>query len=302
MGTTTDRRERVRAALSILLSFFLSLFLTLLALVLLVQTTFLSPSFFRRQIDRSGYVTNLVADLEDYFVSYGETSGFDASVFTTVLEEQTVRADVVREIDRLYAADGAGADIQAFRDRLYQQLTENVQARQIAVTSEIDGALRYLVQICAETYQDGVGLPLATYAASGIAALRKPLLFALIGVAVLTLFAAAFLFIIQPIRKRALRYYGYACGGAALMLAVPAAWLLLSGRIGRIGITGKALYHLVVTYARQAALGALLAAGILLLLTAGAVCLDIVLTRREGHGGRYAPRHAGGAEQPLPTE
>lgn len=293
MGTTAVRRERIRAVLSVLLAFLLSLFLTLFTLVLLVQATVMSPSYFRNQVARSQYVPHLIEDMEDYFVSYGETSGFDEAFFTTVLDETAVQTDIVREIDRLYGSGGTGADIPAFRDSLYRKLVQNVEARQITITDDIDAALQYLVKICAETYQEGVGLPLASYAAGAVSAMRKPLLFALLGLGVLSLFAGGFLFIIQPVRRQALRYLSYALGGAMLMVAVPAVWLLSSGRIERIGITGKALYHLVVTYLQQTGFAALWAAVILAVLTLGTMLLHLVFARR---ASGYAPRHAGGAE------
>ena len=60
------------------------------------------------------------------------------------------------------------------------------------------------------------------------------------------------------------RYAIYACSGAAVTLTVLALVVLLSGKIEKIGLTGKALYYLVTSYATQTVMLLFVAVGILL--------------------------------------
>lgn len=277
----TPAQERTRNVISWLLSFLLSLFLSLFALLILTQATILSPAFLKRVMEQSGYIGYIKQDMEEIFVSYGISSGFDEAFFLSVLDDAAVQADVEREIDSLYTAGRAGADLEAFQSDLTEKLLENVRQREIAVTPEVEEAVGYLATVCTETYGEGVSLPLASYASDALRSLRGPVRVAAGAVGLLCLFTLAFLFAIRRRRKAFCRYAVYAFSGAALTLALPPAILLLSGRIERIGITGRALYAFVTGYAEQIAYWLFAAAGAMLLLALVLGTVYLVLARRE---------------------
>ncbi len=262
-NASVSKQARLRGGMAWILSFLLCLFLTVLSLLSLLECTLLSPGFLKKQVDKSAYTAHVIEDMEDIFVSYGISSDFDEAFFTSVLTEEEVRADIYAEIDRLYAADTAGADYDAFESQLYDKLTANVKERNLEITESVDQALHYLAQMCAETYREGVGLPFASYAASALAAAKTPLLIGIAAMAVLSLFVLGFLFALQK-KNGFFRHAIYACCGAAVTLTVLALVVLLSGKIEKIGLTGKALYYLVTGYATQTVMLLFVAVGILL--------------------------------------
>ena len=282
--------RRVRNVISGILSFLLCLFLSLLALLVLVQSTLLSPGFMKKQVAKSEYAAHIIEDMEEIFVSYGISSDFDEAFFTSVLSESGVRADIEREIDRMYGAALGGADVDGFKNQLHQKLLANVGSRGIEVTDEVEDALQYLVQVCAETYQEGVSLPLATYASGMLRSVKTPLLMATGGIALLSVFILAFLFFIRR-KKTFCRFAIYAFSGSALTLAAGACLVLFSGRIERISISSKALYYLVTTYATQCIYFLLMLAGILLALTALFAVLYVFFGRREKRPRRHGKQY-----------
>ena len=248
-NASVSKQARLRGGMAWILSFLLCLFLTVLSLLSLLECTLLSPGFLKKQVDKSAYTAHVIEDMED--------------IFTSVLTEEEVRADIYAEIDRLYAADATGADYGAFESQLYDKLTANVKERNLEITESVDQALHYLAQMCAETYREGVGLPFASYAASALAAAKTPLLIGIAAMVVLSLFVLGFLFALQK-KNGFFRYAIYACSGAAVTLTVLALVVLLSGKIEKIGLTGKALYYLVTGYATQTVMLLFVAVGILL--------------------------------------
>ncbi len=274
------KRGRMRNIISWILSFILCLFLTLLALLIVVQATLLSPVFFKAQVEKSNYTAHVIEDMEEIFVSYGMSSGFDEAFFTSVLSETGVRADIDAEIDRLYTPDLAGADVDGFQNNLTDMLLENVRTRDIEITDEVTQAVSYLAEVCAQTYGEGVRLPLASYAAGALRTLRTPMVMATIALALLSLFVLFFLFSLRR-RKTFCRYAIYATSGSALLLLAPAVLALLSGRIDKIGLTGKALYFLATTYVRQGIFMLVCMAGVMALLTILLAVCYILLSRRD---------------------
>ena len=262
-NASVSKQARLRGGMAWILSFLLCLFLTVLSLLSLLECTLLSPGFLKKQVDKSAYTAHVIEDMEDIFVSYGISSDFDEAFFTSVLTEEEVRADIYAEIDRLYAADTAGADYDAFESQLYDKLTANVKERNLEITESVDQALHYLAQMCAETYREGVGLPFASYAASALAAAKTPLLICIAARAGLSLFFVGILFSL-PKKNCFFRYTLYAFTGSAVTLTVLALVVLLSGKIEKIGLTGKALYYLVTSYATQTVMLLFVAVGILL--------------------------------------
>ena len=288
--TEQRKRRRLRNVISWILSFILCLFLTLLALLVMVQTTLLSPSFFKAQVEKSGYTAHVIEDMEEIFVSYGMSSGFDEAFFTSVLDESEVRADIDMEIDRLYTPGLSGADVDGFQNKLMDKLLENVRARDIEVTDEVTQAVAYLAEVCAQTYGEGVRLPLASYAAGALRTLRTPVLTAMAVFALLSLFVFFFLFSLRR-RKTFCRYAIYATSGTALLLLAPAVLILLSGRIDKIGLTGKALYFLATTYVQQLVYMLLALAGVMAILTALLAVCYILLCRRDKKRSRRHDRY-----------
>lgn len=267
--SNADQKPMMKHIISWILSFFLSLFLFLLSCVVVLQITVLSPSFLKGQIVKSNAASYLTQDLKETFVSYGISSDFDEAFFNSALDENQVQSDLFGEVDQLYDPSAPEIDFDSFQNQMYQKLLENVKGRNIKVTGTVDGALQYLAQVCRESYQETIHIPLSSYVSDMLQFLKKPILIATIGLAALALFVIVFLYFLRH-KRSFCRYCIYACSGAVLTLFVPWAVVAFSGRIEKVGITQKALYALVTTYAHEVLSLLLMTIGILVL-------MDIVL-------------------------
>ena len=254
---------RLRGMVSAVLAFLASLFLSLLVLLLTLQTTLLSPAFMKKQVDNSRYIPHIIEDMESVFVSYGMSSNFNEAFFTSVLDATAVKSDVDREIEKLYDPDAPGADTEAFEAALLTKLQENVEARGVEVTQDVREALVYLASMCADSYQEGVQLPLASYASGVLAALQMPVLIGILVLAALSVFVLGYLYRLRRRKSQSCRFAIYALSGAVLTVTIPSLFVWFSGRIDRIGITGKALYYFITTYIRGVLSAALLFAAVL---------------------------------------
>lgn len=272
---------RLRGMVSAVLAFLASLFLTLLVLLLTVQTTLLNPSFMKKQVDNSRYIPHIIEDMESVFVSYGMSSNFDEAFFTSVLDATAVKNDVDREIEKLYNPDAPGADTEAFEASLLTKLQENVEARGVEVTQDVREALVYLASMCADSYQEGVQLPLASYASGVLIALQKPVLIGILILAALSAFVLGYLYRLRRRKSQFCRFAIYALSGAVLTVAIPSLFVWFSGRIEKIGITSKALYYFITTYVHGVLSAALLFAGVLALAVAVLALFYRRLRRRE---------------------
>lgn len=278
--SSADRKPMMKHIISWILSFFLSLFLFLLSCAVLLQMTVLSPPFLKEQIVKSNAVSYLTQDLRETFVSYGISSDFDEAFFNSALDENQVQSDLFGKVDRLYDPSAPEIDLDGFQKEMYQKLLENVKERNIEVTDTVDGALQYLAQICRQSYQETVHIPLSSYASGMLQFLKKPILIAAIGLAGLALFVIVFLYFVRH-KRSFCRYCIYACSGAALTLFVPWAVVAFSGRIEKIGITQKALYALITTYAHQALSFLLVMIGILVLVAVVFLIVYLVLEKKD---------------------
>ena len=278
--SSADHKSMMKHIISWILSFFLSLFLFLLSCTVLFQMTILSPSFLKEQIVKSNAVSYLTQDLRETFVSYGISSDFDEAFFHSALDETQVQSDLFGEVDQLYDPSAPEIDFDSFQNEMYQKLLENVKERNIEVTDTVDGALQYLAQVCRESYQETVHIPLSSYASGMLQFLKKPILIATIGLIAFVLFVVGFLSFLRH-KRSFCRYCIYACCGAALTLFVPWAVVAFSGRIEKIGITQKALYALITTYAHQVLSLLLMTIGILVLVAVVLLIVYFVLEKKD---------------------
>jgi hypothetical protein len=272
MTDSTRGAARARHLISLLLSFFLMLAILMLSVLLLLQFTLLSPSFLDKQINRSNYTDKIKLELEDTFVSYGMSSGFDEEFFLDLLDKDALRADILLEAKSLFKQDAPRADTEIFREDLYEQLIDYVEAHDERLTPEIDEAVNYLADICTEAYSKKISLPLSGRITLGLVSLRKLVFPAIIGTAVFFLIVLIFLIAIHPKKFRLLPYFVYTLSASALVLCVISLTVLFSGKIERIGISSQSLYVLVTGYLNHTILPLLWIAGLMIILSvAGAL-------------------------------
>lgn len=282
-----QNRSKIRNGVSYVLAFFLSLFIAALSALLVLQTTILSESFLQKQVDRSGYAANVIERIENTFISYGMSSGFDEAFFSTVLDEQTVREDIRGVMSAIYHGKPRDVSTEAFRSMLYEKLLANVTDRGFVVSEELEQSLEQLVDYCAVTYRNELRFPMGSAAASMLQKAKNPVLLGIGVMAALSLFVFFVLFSIHPRKSSVIRNVIYALSGSFLMLFIPTGFALLSGRIERLAITSKPLYYLVVAELQQTLYVFLLACGILAVIIAGLGIWYHIMVRRKSHS--YEP-------------
>lgn len=278
--SNADQNPMMKHIISLILSFFLSLFLFLLSCAVLFQLTVFSAPFLKEQIIKSNTASYLAQDLKEMFISYGISSGFDEAFFNSALDENEIQSDLFGEVDHLYDPSVPETNFDSFQNQMYQKLMENVKERNIEVTDTANGALQYLAQVCRESYQETIHIPLSSHASSMLQFLKEPILIATIGLAALALFVIVFLYFLRH-KRSFCRYCIYACSGATLTLFVPWAVVAFGGRIEKIAITQKALYALITTYVHQVLSFLLITIGILVLMVVVFLIVYFVLEKKD---------------------
>jgi len=243
-----DRGGYLRRGIFVVLSFVLSLLFTVTACLAVLQLTVFDKNFFRRQIGQSMYAENLMENLQEILVSYGESSGFEEAVFREAVTMDMLRADVYREVSSLYEDTERKIDAGLFFNRMYQSLIEDAEKRGYILTDEDKEAVIYLARVTTEAYIDIVSLPFTEQIFSILGKLQRINSMGLIGIVVLDLFCIVLLLICLPSRRKKMEGIMHATAGSFLLMCVPALFLTFSDSLKRVPLTGKALYILSQKY------------------------------------------------------
>lgn len=285
-----QNRSKVRNGVSYVLAFFLSIFVAGLSALLVLQTTVLSENFLQKQVDRSHYTANVMERIENTFISYGMSSGFDEAFFSTVLNEETVREDIRGVMASLYHGKPRDASTEEFRTMLYDKLLNNVKERGFVVSEDLEKSLEQLVDYCSVTYRNELRFPMGSAAASLLQKVKTPVLLGIGLCAALSLFVFFVLFSIHARKSSVVRYVIYALSGSFLMLFLPTGLILLSGRIERLAITSKPLYYLVISELNQTLYAFLLTCVILAVVVAVLAVLYHSMIGKKSHSYEAAFR------------
>jgi hypothetical protein len=245
----SDSEQRTaRRIVSMVFAFFLTLSLIASIAVIMLQLTVLRPSFMLEQVDASKYTIGIKTDVENTWMSYGMSSGFEATFFEDLMSEDEIRADLFLAVKRLYDPSAPGADIEALEAELHEKMRAYVIEQGEKVSSDVDEVLGYLANICAEAYGKSVSVPLAAQLSSALAKLQKFVLPALGALVIFMIVIVAFLIKIQRFKHRTCIYLIYALTATGLFFVALALAALNTDRFARIGISGQGLYQLYLTY------------------------------------------------------
>ncbi|MDR0887007.1 MAG: hypothetical protein LBN22_11790 [Clostridiales Family XIII bacterium] len=243
-----NQRHRAKAVVSTLLAFVLSTVLVLLTVLVIVQATLLNDQYMKTQVDKSNYVTLVKDEIDNSFISYGQSSGFEESFFSGKVTDLDLRQDLVSELNKLYNPNSSGANVDKFRTDIYVSMIDYAKAQGDEITPEVDEAVSYLADLCKETYRLEVTTPFTTQLYTALHKLQGLMIFGFIGIGLLFLVVIAFLLGVHKKKYRAVPYVSYSFLSAGLVLLVASLVVLFSNIIGRLGILNKPLYELVTTY------------------------------------------------------
>jgi energy-converting hydrogenase Eha subunit A len=240
----------VRAVISFVLAFVLTFAFVGIILVGLVWGTAANKEYLQRQMIVSNYVATIEDEITATFESYAASSGIEAGYFTSNFNSPQLTDYIQNEAAKIYGPAPTGFNQDDYKEQLVKQLKTYAQVREIEVTPEVEEALNYLADLCAQEYAAKVGLPMVGMLNSAMSSLTKVLVPALIFCIVVAVLAIALIFKVRP-KKRRFKAFRYICSAviAAGMTSLIGGFLAQnSGVIERVAISSKALYELVVSY------------------------------------------------------
>jgi len=273
-------------------SFLLSLFVVVLSLLIVLQATVRDSKFMIQSIEDSGYIENVRIDIEEHFISYGMSSGFDEAFFVSILDGEQLRHDILDEIYRVYDSSMPGVDTEAFRVHILDELRIDAVSRGYEIDDHAEEGLQYLAKICAETYGDLVGMGLIRTAWHMLLPYMEyiPVAIAVTGISALV--SAGMLVLMNRKEYVFARYFIYSFCGAVLTLLVPVVMIFSTNIIERFGISSPGLAAFFVDYANGIVFTVVIAILAIALLAIVSIVFRVVVKRSETilvptHGSNY---------------
>ena len=273
-------------------SFLLSLFVVVLSLLIVLQVTVRSPKFMMQSIDDSKYIENIKLDIEEQFISYGMSSGFDEEFFVSVLDDEQLHYDILDAVDYIHDKSMPGVDIESFRVHILNELRSNAISRGYEIDDHAEEGLQYLAEICAKAYGDFVGMGLVRTAWHMFLPYMEYITAAIVVVGILTLISAGMLVLMNRKEYLFARYFIYSFSGAVLTLVVPVVMIFSTNIIERFGISSPGLAALFVDYANDVVFAIVVAILVIAVLAIASIVLRVVVKRSETilvptHGSNY---------------
>ncbi|MDR1067376.1 MAG: hypothetical protein LBL35_08120 [Clostridiales bacterium] len=244
------------------LSFILSALLAAFGALLTVKLTALRENFLRTQLENSAYAEKTLENMRQKFASYGAVSGFSDEFFAETVSLDVIRADLHREITRLYSDAGArpfdyGRFKRDFNDRLLEEaekmISENkAKAAEMAdgadneglfleITPEDEQALENLARMTATVYANAVTMPFSVQINGLIKRVERANSVALAAVAAFIIVCAIILFLSDVSKNKKLEWLLRALGGAIFTLVMPSVALSIHLRFVSVPISNPAL-------------------------------------------------------------
>jgi hypothetical protein len=239
------------------LSFMISLLLTITVVLCLLQITVFDQGFLRRQIERSRYSENIMLEVQETLSSFGMGSGFSEGFFVRTISQDMLNADIFREISRIYDGSEKRVADNRFSENLRADLTAYVEAQtgiqntDEELTYDQQYAIDNLAEISTAAYVNIVSIPFTDQFFSVISHMRRINVWGLVLFIVLD--AVCVLLVLISNKKKVSRRSKVEClmngvSGAILIIGVPTVFLLFSGELRRISVSGRALYLLMQQY------------------------------------------------------
>ncbi|MDR1914780.1 MAG: hypothetical protein LBQ68_09920 [Clostridiales bacterium] len=291
---SVSRRRAIGGLLNIL-SFFLAMMLTVTMLLCMFHATIFNETFFREQIEKSGYVENLMDEVQETLTSYGMASGFSSEFFENVVSRDMLEADIYREISRVYSNSEKFIDTRRFNEQMKAELTAYVKSNlsdpDAVIGLEQQNALDYLADTATEAYVSIVSIPFTEQIYSVIRQLSNMSLVRLaVLIALDVILIIAILLSGKDVvsKKRRIESLMNAIAASVLVLGVPMLIVIASGYIKRISLSGRALYFLLQQFFESIMLTTGVILGIMLLFwLCGLLYRQLYLQARR-HGKRFS--------------
>lgn len=241
-------KSTARKTVLIIFSFLLSLFIFFLSFFSVVRATVFDESYVKSMIEKSGYYENLKKEIDEYFISYGHASGFDETFMTSLDSVSRIREDTGVSLDYLYGKIDTNFNKQKFAAYVVSEMQKNAEARNYTLNSEVDSAIQYSANLCAQLYESSINIIFADNVRPLIKAFNLPILAAIIAMAVMSIISVMIIFLTSKHKHRALRYIIYSLSASAFLLLILSLVPLLSGKIQLLNFVSNAMHLLSNVY------------------------------------------------------
>lgn len=245
----TIKKKQTNAVLSHALSFVLALLLCLLAIVTVVGLTLCNSAFLRTQILKSGFSDQVLTELQENYVSYGNAGGFSPEIMKSFVAKDKIQSDMFTNADRLYKGEREALPRTDVQDAAYAAFEADLQSRGISINDAVKESVALLAEVCTIDYGIYVSIPLASYISAYIPKIQKLIVLC---VAILLVLTAATSFVLVMLQKRnlqqKLRHLFYAfSAGAVSCVCVPTLFGLFV-RMDRVNISPFSVKLLLGSY------------------------------------------------------
>ncbi|MBR3234079.1 MAG: hypothetical protein IKG11_00515 [Atopobiaceae bacterium] len=255
-----------RSVVSYIFSFFLSLLLVALVALLVLELGVLPKTSFLSFFD-SNYYGYLLNDINDQTRYYTTPTGINASVLEGVFTQDKVKVDSQGYVKAAFDGTTYEPDLTSMREKLTQNVLDSFAADGVEETDETRQIATSYVDEIMGIYTKEVQLP----GLSTIAQYRsKVLTWAIagtVGVALLCVLLAVLISRLHDYLYRAMRYYAYATGGAALMSFIVPCALYVSKFYAGLGLAPQYFYHFGITVIERILIYCMIGGAVLLVVT-----------------------------------
>ena len=234
--------------ISSILSFFISIILFAFVTILIISLTVLNKQFMTVRLANSNYFANITDEVKSEYVAYGLAGGIPDTVFNDAVDETQVYRDVSGILSAAYDGTTYKVDTDTMGMALYERFVAYAAEQKITVSDEVKKNLLNMVDLCIDDYTNKVSSPLIVTIIEYVRQFRTMAYCALAVLAVLLIGLGIFLYRIHEWKHRIIRYIQFSVLGTAGMLLVIPSAIMLSGIVGRLGITAQSLFLFVNSY------------------------------------------------------
>lgn len=252
MNGKTMKKSAARQIFTAMVAWILSFLLVLFTILAVLLCTAVNQKYMKDQVQKSGFVSLAMKQLNENYKSYGTVGNIPESVMTTIVTEERIEKDMERAVEGLYAGDRRLIAHPEVAQAVKQAVIENLQEREIPITAEIETAVNEMANGCQADYDSYVQLVIAPYLARFMPQLSRFILIGTAGLVVLSLVAVSIVFALQRRSKERLRWCIYSVLGASLFsVMIPLVFNHLV-QMKYLNLNPQTLKALIVSYTHDA--------------------------------------------------
>lgn len=242
------KHSRGRFVISSILSFLLAILLTVATVALAVKVGFVNKNQILDGLNYKDYYSGVEEQFYQDVKDLATPMGLPENVLEGIVESDIIHEDVRGYVD----ASCDGREYTFHTEELKQNLTDHIyryfQEQGWQLTEEQLTTIPEFTGMIADKYVEDMKVPLVNYFNKLDSVYTKMTVFVVGGCLAVSVVIIIVLLRMQHWKHRAVRFVTYSTIAAAIMTAVPAVVVLVSGFYKRISIEMEYLYHAIVEY------------------------------------------------------